>query len=1123
MEQNGNLLTNLPILTCLNTVFRGTTFMKSDKSNKINFISVFIILFTVIVNAIALPQSRSKIEGRVTDAETGEPLFGANVLIVNTQLGAAADIEGKYFILNVPSGSYKVQASMIGYSKKIILDVLVSPDRITSLDFQLTQSAIEQEEVIVVANKNELHNEVSNTQMVVTDEQINNTAGIRDINAFLEKQPGISSSNGFLEIRGGSADQTGTFINGLSYNNAAVGNAETSIPISAIDQVSLLSGGFNAEYGNFRSGLINVTTKSGTNDAYHGTISVSRNNSHLKRFGPKLSDPFGPELAPYLDASTAFEGNAEFPGWNALAENFNQGRLPEDQATPLDYYLLGAWMQMAIPDYNGLAELGYTVPEEQKKLFADHARDEVGFDYNVDAGFGGPIPFIGNSLGDATFYLSHKTKRENFIVPFARKYNTTHVTMGTIKSHPTQSLTLTLNGIWKRQIGLSPLKPAFGDSPDAGREGGFMPVDNLKYVSRIASLDGGTNYWFDPPIFPLLDQTTLVGGFNVNQVLSNSTFFEFSTSYLSIKDHSPVGDTRDNTVLTHFGPFPVSEMPYGKLQFAPNNHLVYIVGTDTIEYTYPGYDAIPGINKRFRSKEGDLNTNVHTQQLKLKFDIVSQIGEHHYFKSGIEYNRIDIDHKLWLKWNRTGPYNTYEYNYHRIPSQTGIYFQDQISYEGIVANIGTRLDYYYGGGGKWPTGDAFTEAFTSAFGGAPRNAGEAADSFYAILASGRSLIWEKWEEYDKEHPGFLQPIKNHLIFSPRLGISFPVTEDSKFYFNYGQFRSNPPYYTMYLYRYRYDKNGMYELADPNLEPPKTTSYEMGIAYNALGSYIITLSGYYKDVTGETGELNYINSNGTIDYDKWANNNYEDIKGLEINITKNDYSWITGWVNFSFLLKRSGLTGRASVSDITINQEDAGLYQGNEDRFLPQPVLNANISFRSPQDIFSSDILNTIFTDWRMTIFAEWKAGDYFTYNPLNKLHVSNNLQWPDFYMVDLRLSKTFEVIGLSTTFFLDVSNIFNFKVNLLNRGYAFRRSSSDQGNFLEWKDTQDYLSSLHLPIYASSDFDDVRDLENGLYVPGDDQPGDLQSEEKPYINNPDYSYFYHGQPRDIWFGIKVDF
>ena len=280
---------------------------------------------------------------------------------------------------------------MIGYNTQVTIDVLVSADRVTTINFQLKSGIMLQEEVIVVAQKNQLHKEVSNTQLTVSEEQINNTAGIRDINAFLEKQPGVSSSNGFLEIRGGSADQTGTFINGMSYNNAAVGNAETQIPLSAIDQVSLLSGGFNAEYGNFRSGLINVTTKSGSKSKYSGTITIQRNIEQIKRFGPLLSDPFGPELNPYLNAAIAFEGNENFIGWNELTDNFNQGRAPEDQATPLDYYLLGAWMHMATPDYEGLEKLGYNVSDEHKQLLADHVRDEDGIDYNIDAGFGGPF------------------------------------------------------------------------------------------------------------------------------------------------------------------------------------------------------------------------------------------------------------------------------------------------------------------------------------------------------------------------------------------------------------------------------------------------------------------------------------------------------------------------------------------------------------------------------------------------------------------------------------------------------------------------------------------------------------------------------------------------------------
>ncbi|HRI45546.1 MAG TPA: TonB-dependent receptor [Ignavibacteriaceae bacterium] len=1112
----------------------------------IRLLTIFLLL-TILLLSTGYSQTRSKIQGTVKDVQTGEVLFGANVVLLDTYLGAATDVHGKYFIINVPIGTYRVQATMIGYNKKVVTEVIVSADKVTTVDFELSSAIIQSEEVIVTAQRNTLNTEVSNTITVITAEQLENTTGMREISSFLEKQPGVSTENGFLQIRGGSSDQTGTFVNGMAYNNAAVGNAETSIPLSSIEQVSLLSGGFNAEYGNFRSGLINITTKSGSKDKYKGTISISRNAPLVKRFGPLMNDPYSPALRPYLDPSLAFYGtdntwkntdpylyqqHDRFDGWIPAANTFNQTN-PKFRASAMDYYYLASWMHMALPDYEGLSKLPdsvktaigyYELSDEQKKLFKDHAWDEEGTDYNFDVGFGGPFPFISKMLGNLTFYLSHISKETSYIVPVSRKSQKTHVTLLTMKTNPMEALTFTINGLWKRQMGVSPIKPAFGDFPDAAREGGFMTSDNLKYFARLSNLDGGVNYWYTPPMFPLLNQTTLMGGFTLNHVYDARTFSEFAASYLSIKDNAPVGDNRNSSIMTLFGPFPVTEMPYGKWQFAPNNRLTTIVGSDTISYLYPNYDALPGVFRRFRGKEGDLYTNVHTQQQRVKYDLVSQIGDHNYFKAGIEYNRFDIDHKLWMKWNRTGPYNSYEFNYRRTPSTTGAYVQDQISFEGIVANLGIRMDYFYGGGGKWPSGDAFAYAFTSAFGEAPRDPGAATDSFYAALASGRSLIWEKWEEYDKENPGFLQPVKNFMTFSPRLGVSFPVTERAKFYFNYGHFRSNPPYSTMYLIRYRYDKNGLYDMANPNLEPPKTVSYELGATYNFLDNYLVNLSGYYKDITGQNGDVNYKSSSGSVDYELWENNNYQDIQGVEINITKNDNSWITGWVNFNYMLKKSGLTGRAVVSDVTINDDQAGLYSGQESRFLPQPLFNANITFNAPRSLFEDNLLlNALLSGWSTTFFFEWKSGDYFTWNPLNKEHVSSNVQWPTYTMLNMKMSKTFIVRGIGITMFVDVSNLLNNKISLLNKGYAFRRNNVDGGNFTQWNDTKEYLASLRLPMYNSPEYDVLREQNPGKYIAGDDKIGDLRSDSKSYINDPDYSYFIFGQPRDIWFGIKIDF
>ncbi len=1067
------------------------------------------LLLLLLLTAGAVGQTRSRIVGTVRDAKTREPLVGANVTVIGAAIGAPTDPDGRYVIVNVPIGTVRVQASLIGYTRQIVENVVVSADQVTTVDFDLVPGDISVEAVVVTAERDALHKEVTNTQLVVTSEQLIEAAGVREINAFLAKQPGISEENGFISIRGGAADQTGTMVNGLAYNNAAVGNAETSVPLSAIDQVSVLSGGFNAEYGNFRSGVINVTTKTGSKDGYHGTVTYSRNTSHLKRFGPSFYDAKNPVLAPYLDADVAFVGTAAgwagdpyrqgqsetFRGWNAVAADYNIGKTPDQQATPLDFYLLSAWMFMTVPDYDGLAKLGYTVSDEQKKLFEQHAMKEEGMDENFDGGFGGPIPLIGKFLGDATFYIANNTTRNSYVMPVVRPSEFTSTTFGTIRADLMTGMTLTLNGLYKWQAGVSQVRPAFGDFPDASRDGGFMPIDNSKAFAR------NHDYWFDPPFFSELNQHTLLTGATLNHVVNPSTYWELSLSYLNIADENPRhGDWRDTSVVTWFGPFPVDEMPYGKWQFASSH---YVGG-----YKYPNYDvpAFSGLPYRFRGKEGDLYDNINVDQYRAKLDVASQIDENNYLKGGVEYNQIHLHHNFWEKWNPNA-YNAYEFNYDRTPSQTGVYIQDQMSYSGILANLGLRFDYFYGGGGKWPSGDPFA---TAALTPVPYGTDS---SLFAYLASGRSYIWDQWVSYDSTHPGFLQPVKNHATLSPRIGLSFPVTERSKFYFNYGHFRSSPPYYSMFLLRYRYTKNGLYDMPNPNLEPPKTIQYELGVVYNFYESYTARVSGYYKDVTGQNGDITYVNAQGSIDYNSWANNNYQDVEGLEVTLSKQDDSWLTGTVNFDYRLSKSGLTGVSTITDVPVTSDDANKYQGQETRFLPRPSLNATLAFRSPATWGLGWIGDAILGDWRLTLFGQWRAGAYDTWNPLGQLHVSNDIQWPDYTMIDLKLNKTIPVAGVRVTFYVDVKNVFNLKTNVMSSGYCFR-SNADQ---------EAYLASLHLPMFNSPDFDAKRAANAGLYIAGNDKIGDLRSASKPYINDPDYPFWIYSNPRDIWFGLRVDF
>ncbi len=1097
---------------------------------------VFLAMLTFGLGS-AYAQSRSRIQGTVKDAKTGEALPGVNVLVVGTNLGAVTDLEGKFFIVNVPVGTYDVRASMVGYSPVLVKDVLVSLDRVATVDFELKSTEIQAGEVVVVAERNELHREVSSTQMVSTGAQITNTAGIREINAFLSKLPGVATTdNGFITIRGGSADQVGTLVNGLAYDNAAVGNAETSIPLSAIEQVSVLSGGYNAEYGNFRSGLINITTKSGSPSAYHGTIDVSSDLAHQRRFGQSLYDPTNPFLAPFLDPAVAFTGtksgawdqyqqdqHAQFDGWIA------QSQKPQaNGATPLEMYLLTSWMTMSIPDYQGIRQqmaanpsiMGSMTPTQADSLlnatrdaFLRHANSEGGSDYNLDAGFGGPVPIVGEALGKATFYVSNNTRKSNYVEPVTLNSDFSSTSLLTVKSTPSNSITITLNGLWKREIGVSPIRPASGDEPNVGDRGGFMQQNNLDFVFDNAGITGDNyNYLYDQAYFPILNQTTVMTGVTLNQLISPKTYYEVTLSRLAISDYSPTGDNRDTTQMLQIGPYNLDESPYGKLQFATSHHVN--------GYTFPSYDTPLGMSIfRFRGKEGDLHDNSKSYQYQFKFDLSSQIGDHNFVKTGLEYNLIDLQHNFWEQWNNNA-YNTYEFNYHRTPSQSAFYIQDQVNYQGLVANLGVRFDYYFGGGGDWPS-QPFVPAFQ------PQDD----STLYQYLNTGRSYIWDFWEKYNQTHPGFLQKIKNFFTVSPRLGVSFPVTERSKFYFNYGQFRSNPPYYSMYEFTYRYTKNGLYQMSNPNLEPPLTTSYELGVDYNLYESFMLRVSGYYKDISGQQGQVTYktVGSTLGLNYTGYLNNQYQSIQGLEVNLSKSDNSWINGWVNFNYMLTKTGNTGEQYIYDIPVTDQ-SNLYQGNEVPTLPRPHLNADLTFKSPENwgpkLAGIDVLG----DWNLTFFGEWEAGSYFTWNPLADVHLRDNMQWPDYYRLDMKLSRNFTVAGLNISAYVNVTNILNLKVNEMGNLYAFSSdlsgpSSSGQAGWVpNNSDEALYLMSLHLPMYNSAAYDQLRQQYPGYYIAGNDKVGDLRSSSKPYINDPDYaSVFLYGQPRDIWFGMKVDF
>ncbi|MCB9248882.1 MAG: TonB-dependent receptor [Ignavibacteriales bacterium] len=230
------------------------------------------LIFLIIMSSTIFAGTTGKITGRITDAQTGEPVPFVNIIIMETNLGAASDIDGYFSILNIPPGTYVVKASAIGYNSVSMQNVKVSIDLTTSIDFKLSTESIELgEEVVVVATKPLIQKDMTSSTAIVGDELISELP-VTDISDVLSLQSGIVvSSDGGLHLRGGRSGQVTYQIDGVPVTDSYDGSTIVDVNSSAVQELQVISGAFNAEYGQALSGVINLVTKDGNND-YHGSF-----------------------------------------------------------------------------------------------------------------------------------------------------------------------------------------------------------------------------------------------------------------------------------------------------------------------------------------------------------------------------------------------------------------------------------------------------------------------------------------------------------------------------------------------------------------------------------------------------------------------------------------------------------------------------------------------------------------------------------------------------------------------------------------------------------------------------------------------------------------------------------
>ncbi|MGD9489082.1 MAG: TonB-dependent receptor [Calditrichaceae bacterium] len=227
----------------------------------------YIWLILLFVN-MSFSGTTGKIAGRIIDSTTGEPLAAANIVLAETVLGATADLDGYYFIINIPPGKYQVEGHYIGYQSYIITDVKVSVDQTTRIDIELRPEMLEGETIEVVAERPIIQKDLTSSLSKVGGDEIV-LLPIENVESIVNLQAGVVDGH----FRGGRKNEVKYLIDGISVNDAFSGDFSLQADLNSIQEVQVLSGTFNAEYGEALSGVVNQVTKTPGNK-YEGEISV---------------------------------------------------------------------------------------------------------------------------------------------------------------------------------------------------------------------------------------------------------------------------------------------------------------------------------------------------------------------------------------------------------------------------------------------------------------------------------------------------------------------------------------------------------------------------------------------------------------------------------------------------------------------------------------------------------------------------------------------------------------------------------------------------------------------------------------------------------------------------------
>ena len=454
-----------------------------------------------------------------------------------------------------------------------------------------------------------------------------------------------------------------------------------------------------------------------------------------------------------------------------------------------------------------------------------------------------------------------------------------------------------------------------------------------------------------------------------------------------------------------------------------------------VDYTSPANQRVGRVN----DDRGDQKTKTYS----FNGSFTSQINRYNMLKTGLQFYYYDLN--VDYEYNASNPQNIQNLVFHSFPYEGAFYFQDKMEFEGLIANLGLRYDFY----------DLNTSYFL--------------DKFYPL-----------------RDPKLTKETGLFSRLQPRIGISFPVSEYSVFHLNYGTFTQRPNFLQLF-YNEINDDGGivtLYTLGNPQLKPENTQAYDIGIVRSLAGGFQLDVSAYYKDVKNLV-ESAYYKTEGGESYRTYVNLDYADIKGFHVNLER-----VTG----------------ALRGYLRYNYEEAKGKNSNADNLaVPVTYFNYTPTEEELADLAEQRFPEDVFLDYdrkhkmvlNLRYLSSKNAGfSIFGFRPLANLSVSNTFRYytgrpytlppsldpfgqalkfnrrtPDERDWRIRLEKRFTMGSSGITGYLEAFNLLNQKTwnysRTFNHGRNTVRWHTDRANILTDDEYAPYVTGQELYLLTN--------------------------------------------------------